>query len=92
MSQDPVDLWMDAILGRPVPSFRQISTFVPGPTASEQQAERTTQVARQIIGADKEQRQADRARLRQARLEKEAQGRLGGALDAPTRQQSVDAG
>ncbi len=74
-SRDPVDRWMDEVFGGTQPSLRESPAFEPVPTSSEIRADRTAQVARQIIEAEKEQRQADGARLRQARLRKEAQHR-----------------
>jgi hypothetical protein len=54
------------------------------PTSSERKAERTAQVARTITEAEKEQRQATKARLQQARLEKEAQSRTGQTSNTPS--------
>ncbi len=72
-----VDLWIDELLGSRQPSLPQADGPEVVPTSSEWKAERTAQVARTITEAEKEQRQANKARLQQARLEKEAQHRAG---------------
>ena len=46
--------------------------FKPKPSKAETKADVTTHVARAIIGAEAERREAKTARLRQARLEDEA--------------------
>ena len=82
-SRNSLDLWLDRILGIRQLSPLQTSVSGPVPTPSERKADQTAQVARAIAEAEKEQRQANKARLRQARLEKEAQDRAGQALSAP---------
>jgi hypothetical protein len=67
-----VDLWIDNLLGARQPSLPQASSSEVVPTSSERKAERTAQVARTITEAEKELRQANKARLQQARLEKKA--------------------
>jgi hypothetical protein len=79
-----LDLWIDELLGTREPSLPQANAAEAEPTSSERKAERTAQVARTITEADKEQRQANKARLQQARLEKEAQGRTGQTSSTPT--------
>lgn len=72
-----VDLWIDNLLGSRQPSLPQAKASEAVPTSSERKAERTAQVARTMTEAEKEQRQANKARLQQARLEKEAQDKTG---------------
>ena len=78
-----VDLSIDNLLGTRQPSLPRADGPEVVPTSSERKAERTAQVARTIIEAEKEQRQANKARLQQARLEKEAQGRTGQTSSTP---------
>jgi hypothetical protein len=78
-----MDLWIDTLLGTPHPSLPPADGPEVVPTSSERKAERTAQVARTITEAEKEQRQANKARLQQARLEKEARDRTGQASSTP---------
>ncbi len=90
-SQSPVDGWIDDVFGRAGPSSLQTPVFKPVPTPLEQKAEQTAHVARRIIEAEKEQRQANGARLRQARLEKEARDRASHVSNDPQKQQLDEA-
>ena len=80
-----VDLWIDELLGSRQPSLPQADGPEVVPTSSERKAERTAQVARTITEAEKEQRQANKARLQQARLEKEARDRTVRTSRTPTK-------
>ena len=82
-SRSPMDRWIEDILGSPQPSLGPTPAFKPVLTSSELMADRTTHVARQIIAAEKDQRHAQGAWLRQARLEKEARVRASQALNDP---------
>jgi hypothetical protein len=79
-----MDLWIDTLLGTRQPSLPQADGPEVVPTSSERKAERTAQVARTITEAEKEQRQATKARLQQARLEKEARVRTGQTSSTPS--------
>ena len=78
-----LDLWIDKLLGARQPSLFQADGPEVVPTSSERKAERTAQVARTITEAEKEQRQANKARLQRARLEREAQERTGRTSNSP---------
>ena len=80
-----VDLWIDNLLGTRQPSLPQSDGSEVVPTSSERKAERTAQVARTIMEAEKEQRQANKARLQQARLEKKAKDRTVRTSSTPTK-------
>ena len=86
-SQSPMDRWIDDILGSPQPSLGPTPVFKPMLTSSELMADRTTHVARQITEAEREQRQANGAWLRKARLEKEERVRASQASSDPKKQQ-----
>ena len=90
-SRSPMDRWIDEILGSSQPSIGPTPAFKPMLTSSELTADRTTHMARQITEAEKEQRQAQGAWLRQARLEKEARVRASQASNDPQTQQPGEA-
>jgi hypothetical protein len=54
-------------------------------TPAERRAEETTRVAREITGAEAERRQSDVARLREARLQREAEEKAAVAVAAPAK-------
>ena len=76
-------LWFESLSGeRPaaiaaVPPHRRVLT------PAEVKARETTRVAREFTDAEAEQRQAQVARLKQARLEKEAQEEAAKAAERP---------
>ncbi len=90
-SRSPMERWIDEILGSSQPSLGPTPAFKPVLTSSELMADWTTHVARQITEAEKEQRQAQGAWLRQARLEKEAQVSASQASNDPESQQPGEA-
>ena len=90
-SRSPMERWIDEILGSSQPPLGPTPAFKPVLTSSELMADRTTHVARQIIAAEKDQRQAQGAWLRQARLEKEARVRAIQASNDPQTQQPGEA-
>ncbi len=80
-ARDELDHWIAEVFGtrqRPLPVLPE---FKAPPTPAERKRAQTAEAARQIIQAEKDQRQANSARLRQVRLEKEAQRRATGDGD-----------
>ena len=65
--------WLEATFLKPQGSEPRVSAYSPVPTRSDIKAEEATRVAREVTEAAAEKRHAQVARLRQARLEKEAQ-------------------
>ncbi|WP_210526644.1 hypothetical protein [Rubellimicrobium arenae] len=88
-SPGTVDGWIGDIFRNTQSSVPPTPAFRPTQTPSEKRADETTRVAREITEAAKERLQADVARLRQARLEKEAVDRANAArVPAKKRQAS----
>ena len=75
--------WLEATFLTPQSSEPRVSAYRPVPTRSDIKAEEATRVAREFTEAAAERRQAQVARLRQARLEKEASDKAQAAATPP---------
>lgn len=75
--------WIAQTFGRALPAVPQTPAFQSPMTPSERKADQTTRVSREITDAAKERSQADVARLRQARLERDAEATASVPVKAP---------
>jgi len=73
--QDELTRWTADVFGGRQPSLPPTPEYKATPTPAERKRAQTAEAARQIIEAETDQRHANSARLRQARLERKAQNR-----------------
>ena len=76
--------WLEKFMAGTKPVETAIPAFRPQASPSERKADERTRAVREMTDAATEKRQAATARLKTARLEKEAQDRAQAAL-APTK-------
>ena len=75
--------WLERFMSGTKPVETAAPAFRPQLSPSERKADERTRVARQMTDADTEKRSALTARLKAARLEKEAEDRAQAALEVP---------
>ncbi len=87
-----MERWIARTFGNTLPVVPQTPAFRPPLTPYERRAEETTRAAREITESERERSQADVARLRQARLERDAHDNAKGAVKATKSRNASKAG
>ena len=81
---DPSDPdWLERFMAGTKPADTAVPAFRPKPSPSERKADERTRVVREITDAATEKRSTATARLKAARLGKEAEDRAQAALEPP---------
>jgi hypothetical protein len=75
--------WLERFMAGTTPVERAVPAFRPQPSPSERKADERTRVVREMTDAATEKRSTTTARLKAARLEKEAGDRAQAALEPP---------
>ena len=75
--------WLDSFMAGTKPLDTAAPVFRPQSSLSERKADERTRAVRDMTDAATEKRQATTARLKAARLEKEAEDRARAALEPP---------
>ncbi len=75
--------WLERFMAGTTPVKTGVPAFRPQPSPSERKADERTRAVREMTDSETEKRLATTARLKAARLGKEAEDRAQAALDPP---------
>jgi hypothetical protein len=77
--------WLERFMAGTAPVTRGVPAFRPQPSLSERKADERTRAVREMTDSETEKRLTTTARLKAARLGKEAEDRAQAALEAATK-------